>query len=152
MAESKQSLEYLDPTTNEKFVPYVIEPSMGLDRLALAILVDAYTVEELENDKRIVLKLDKKIAPYQAAILPLSKKHHSESARKVFNDLVDKGIKVTYDEAGSIGKRYRRQDSIGTPIVITVIDETSQDGTITIRHRDSMEQETININDIEKYL
>lgn len=152
MKESGQSLEYLDPMTNEKFVPYVIEPSMGLDRLALAVLVDAYEVEQLENDSRIVLKLDKNIAPYKAAIFPLSKKHHSESAKKVFSQLVDKGIEVTYDEAGSIGKRYRRQDAIGTPIVITVIDETEKDGSVTIRHRDSMEQETINIKDIDKYL
>lgn len=152
MNGSGESLEYLDTITNEKIIPYVVEPSMGLDRLALATLVDAFEIEELENYSRIVLKLDKKVAPYKVAILPLVKKHHSEAAQKLFNDLVKKGIEATYDESGSIGKRYRRQDSIGTPIVITVIDETEQTGEITIRHRDSMIQETININDIEKYL
>ena len=149
---SGQKLEYRDPITNEVYVPYVIEPSMGMDRLTLAALVDAYEVEQLENDSRIVLKLDKKIAPYKVAVFPLNKKVHSEEARKLFEQLVDQGISVIYDEAGSIGKRYRRQDSIGTPYVITVIDETSSEGKVTIRHRDSMEQETILVSEINKYL
>ena len=148
MTHSKQNLEYRDPITNETFIPFVIEPSMGLDRLALATLVDAYEVE----DERIVLKIDKKLAPYKVAVLPLNKKHHSESAREVFNKLIDMGIDATYDEAGSIGKRYRRQDSIGTPICLTVIDETKAEGKATIRHRDSMKQEDITIDNIKKYL
>lgn len=152
MTHSGQSLEYLDPETNNKVVPYVIEPSMGMDRLSLAAIVDAYEVEQLENDSRIVLKLDKSIAPYKVAVFPLSKKHHSESARKVFNELVDLGFSVVYDEAGSIGKRYRRQDSIGTPIVVTVIDETSTENKVTIRFRDSMEQQEILVSEIKNYL
>ncbi|MCK5806929.1 MAG: glycine--tRNA ligase [Mycoplasmataceae bacterium] len=149
---SGEKLEYRDPITNEVFTPYVIEPSMGMDRLSLAALSDAYEVEELENDERIVLRLDKDIAPYKFAILPLSKKHHSESAKKVFNDLVDKGLSVVYDEAGSIGKRYRRQDSIGTPFVLTVIDETATESKVTIRHRDSMKQEEITLDELHKYI
>lgn len=149
---SGQKLEYRDPITNEVYVPYVIEPSMGMDRLTLAALVDAYEVEELENDSRVVLKLDKKVAPYKVAVFPLNKKVHGESAKKVFNDLIDQGISVAYDEAGSIGKRYRRQDSIGTPFVVTVIDETATEGKVTIRHRDSMEQEEILLTDLYKYI
>ena len=152
MKKSGQNLEYLDPLTNEKFVPYVIEPSMGLDRLALAILVDAFEIEKLENDSRIVLKLDKKISPYKVAVLPLVKKYHSETAKKIFTNFLDDEIEATYDETGSIGKRYRRQDAIGTPIVITIIDETEKEGIVTIRYRDSMKQKTINIKDIQKYL
>ena len=150
--ESGQNLEYRDPITNETYVPYVIEPSMGMDRLALAAIVDAYEVEQLENDSRIVLKLDKSIAPYKFAIFPLNKKVHGASARKVYENLVDKGISVTYDEAGSIGKRYRRQDAIGTPWVITVIDETETENKVTIRNRDTMEQTEINLDDLHKYI
>ena len=145
-------MEYRDPQTNEVYVPYVIEPSIGMDRLTLAAIIDAYEVEKLENDERIVLKLDKNIAPYKVAILPLNKKVHGDSARKVFEKLIDKGISVTYDDAGSIGKRYRRQDSIGTPFVLTVIDETETENKVTIRFRDSMKQETINLDELDKYL
>ena len=148
MKHSGQNLEYRDPISNEVFVPFVIEPSMGLDRLALAVLVDAYEVEE----ERIVLKIDKKLAPYKLAVLPLNKKHHSEAARKIFDSLVDMGIEVVYDEAGSIGKRYKRQDAIGTPICLTVIDESATEDKATIRFRDDMKQEDILIKEINKYL
>ena len=149
---SKEDLSYRDPITNEVITPNVVEPSMGLDRLMLAILIDAYDVEQLEKDERIVLRLNKDIAPYKVAVLPLNKKYHSESAKKVFATLVDKGLSVTYDEAGSIGKRYRRQDAIGTPLVITVIDETEKDESITIRFRDDMSQKEINLKELNKYL
>lgn len=152
MKHSGESLEYLDPLTNEKYVPYVIEPSMGMDRLTLAALVDAYTVEKLENDERIVLKLSKELAPYKVSVQPLNKKVHSETAKQVFRDLIDKGISASYDEAGSIGKRYRRQDSIGTPICLTVIDQTSTEGKVTIRFRDSMEQIEIHLDELHKYI
>ena len=152
MSHSGESLEYLDPTTNEKYVPFVIEPSMGMDRLTLAALIDAYEVEQLEKGERVVLKLDKKMAPYQVAVLPLNKKYHSESAKATFAKLVDMGISVTYDEAGSIGKRYRRQDAIGTPIAMTIIDETATEGKVTLRFRDSMEQVEINLDELSNYL
>lgn len=146
------SLEYQDPFTNERFTPFVIEPSMGLDRLTLATLVDAFEIEKIaDGDSRIVLRLDKKIAPYKFAILPLNKKVHASSAKKVYEDLLAKGWNVTYDESGSIGKRYRRQDAIGTPFVITVIDETANKNKVTIRMRDSMKQEEIFLEDIHKY-
>ena len=149
---SNQKLEYRDPLTNEVYTPFVIEPSMGMDRLALASLVDAFEVEKLENDSRIVLKLNKDIAPYKVAVLPLNKKVHGKEAKKTFEKLVEKGVSVKYDEAGSIGKRYRRQDAIGTPFVITVIDDTSSKGKVTIRHRDTMDQEEIHIDELSRYL
>lgn len=149
---SGQKLEYRDPITNEVYTPYVIEPSIGMDRLTLAVLVDAYEVEQLENDSRIVLKLDKVLAPYMFAILPLNKKIHSSQARKTFAKLIDMNISATYDESGSIGKRYRRQDSIGTPFVLTIIDETATENKVTIRHRDSMNQETISLDNLHKYI
>ena len=149
---SGKKLEYRDPISNEVYIPYVIEPSIGMDRMTLAALVDAYEIEELEDDSRIVLKLEKNIAPYKVAVFPLNKKVHGDEAKKVFNSLIDLGISTIYDEAGSIGKRYRRQDSIGTPFVITVIDETSNEGLVTIRHRDTMKQETIKLDDIKNYI
>ncbi|MCC3161029.1 MAG: glycine--tRNA ligase [Mollicutes bacterium PWAP] len=147
--QSGEKLSYRDHITQEIYTPYVIEPSIGLDRLMLAAIIDAY---EIEEDGRIVMKLKKDISPYKLSVLPLSKKYHSKSAKKVFEKLIENGISVNYDEAGSIGKRYRRQDSIGTPICLTVIDETDSKGIITIRHRDNMKQETINIDDLEKYI
>lgn len=149
---SGKKLEYRDPITNEVYVPFVIEPSMGMDRLTLAALVDAYEIEQIEDDSRIVLKLDKEVSPYKIAVFPLNKKVHGEESKKVFVSLVEQGISVIYDEAGSIGKRYRRQDSIGTPFVITVIDETSTEGKVTIRYRDSMKQETILLDEISNYI
>ncbi|VEU60797.1 Glycine--tRNA ligase [Mycoplasmopsis bovigenitalium] len=145
-----ETLEYLDPNTNEKFIPYVIEPSMGLDRLMFAILIESYDEEELENEKRIILRLNKNIAPYKFAILPLVKKL-SPKADEIFSLLQSHGISVTYDEAGSIGKRYRRQDAIGTPTCITIDFDTLEDNSVTLRDRDSMQQVRVKISDLHKY-
>lgn len=148
---SGEDLSYLDPNTNEKYVPYCIEPSLGADRALLAFLCDAYDEEEIaEGDVRTVLHLHPALAPYKAAILPLTKKL-SEKSNQVY-DLLRKHFNVDYDEAGSIGKRYRRQDEIGTPFCITVDFDTLQDNTVTIRERDTMEQFRINIEDIKKYI
>ena len=148
---SKKDLKYLDPETNEKYLPFVIEPSVGVDRLVLAILSDAYCEEELENDTREVLKLNPALAPFKAAVLPLVKKYHSKKAEEIYEAL-SKSFMVSYDEAGSIGKRYRRCDAIGTPLCITIDDETINNNTVTIRDRDTMEQIVINIDDIEEYI
>nr|WP_217481417.1 glycine--tRNA ligase [Mycoplasma sp. OR1901] len=146
-----EALDYLDPQTNQKVVPYVIEPSIGLDRLMLAVISDAYNVEELENDERVVLKFPLSIAPFKLAVLPLMKKI-SEPAIKLYEKLLEKGISVTYDDAGSIGKRYRRQDAIGTYWCATIDYQTLEDNTITLRNRDTMEQIRISVDDIVKYL
>ena len=144
-------MSYLDPTTNEKYVPYVIEPSLGADRVALAFLVDAYDEEELEGgDVRTVMHLHPALAPYKAAILPLSKKL-SEKALEVYADL-SKKFNLEYDETGSIGKRYRRQDEIGTPFCITIDFDTLEDEAVTIRNRDTMQQERIKISELEAYI
>ena len=148
---SGKSFEYFDPESNEKYIPFVIEPSVGLDRLFFAILCDAYTEENLEeNDKRIVLRLDENIAPFKFAVLPLSKKI-SSSAFNIY-DKLSKKYSVDFDESGSIGKRYRRQDEIGTPYCITVDFETQENNTVTIRHRDSMHQDRTKIEDIDSIL
>ena len=152
MNHSKENLQYLDPETNEKYTPYVVEPSVGVDRLVLALLTEAYTKEELSNgDTREVLKLKPYLAPYKVAVLPLVKKMHSEKANKVFQKL-SKEFMVTYDEAGNIGKRYRRQDAIGTPFCITIDDETINNGTVTIRDRDTMEQVTVKLSSVASYI
>ncbi len=148
---SKQSLEYFDQETNEKYIPYVIEPSVGVDRLLLAVMCEAYTEEKVgENDTRLVLKLHPNLAPYKAAVLPLSKKL-SEEAMDVFA-LLAKNFSTTFDDAQSIGKRYRRQDSIGTPYCVTVDFDTANDGCVTVRDRDTMEQERVAIQDLCEYL
>ena len=148
---SKQDLKYLDPETNEKYLPYVIEPSVGVDRLLLALLADAYTEEELENDTREVLKIHPALAPYKVAVLPLVKKYHQEKAEEVYK-LLSTEFMTSYDDTGSIGKRYRRCDAIGTPFCITIDDDTVKSNTVTIRNRDTMEQETIKIDEISDYL
>ena len=148
---SKQSLEYLDPDTNEKYVPYVIEPSLGCDRMVLAILCNSYYAEEVNGDIREVLKLHPFLAPYKVAVLPLVKKFHSEKANEIYN-MLSKYFMVSYDESGNIGKRYRRQDVIGTPYSITIDDETINNNTITIRDRDTMEQITISVDEIKDYI
>ena len=149
---SKVDLRYLDPETNEKYLPYVIEPSVGVDRLLLAILTDAYQKEVInENDEREVLKIHPFLAPYKVSILPLVKKYHSKKAQELYETL-SKYFMCSYDEAGSIGKRYRRQDAIGTPFCITIDDETLNNNTITVRNRDTMEQISINIDEIEEYI
>ena len=149
---SNTSMEYLDPETNEKFIPYIIESTYGLDRTVLAILFDAYNVEELEDGTtREVMKFKYNLAPYKVAVLPLVKKYHSDKANEIFEKL-SKSFMTTYDEAGSIGKRYRRQDVIGTPFCITIDDETINNNTVTIRFRDTMKQITLNLDEVENYI
>lgn len=149
---SSVSQEYLDPETNEKFIPYIIESTVGCDRLVLAILDNSYTVEELENgDSREVMKFHPYLAPYKVAVLPLAKKYHSEKAHEIYSEL-SKNFMVSYDEAGSIGKRYRRCDAIGTPFAITVDDETINNGTVTLRDRDTMEQIVLKVEDVVSYV
>jgi len=152
MEHSKQDLRYLDPETNEKYIPYVVEPSLGLDRALLAFLTNAYEVEELENgETREVLHIHPFLAPYKATILPLIKKKHSEKALELYAEL-SKYFMVTYDEAGSIGKRYRRSDAVGTPFSITIDDNTLESGTVTIRDRDTMSQVTIPLDEVKNYI
>lgn len=146
------SQEYLDPTTNEKYIPYVIEPSVGVDRLMLSILCDSYNKETLEDgSEREVLKLHPYLAPYKVSILPLIKKRHSEKAMDIYK-MLSKEFSVSYDEAGSIGKRYRRQDAIGTPFSLTVDDNTIDNGTVTLRDRDTMEQVTLKLEEVVSYI
>jgi len=148
---SKQDLMYQDPITNEKFIPYVIEPSLGCDRVTLAFLCNSYEEQDLgEGDSRVVLHLHPALAPFKVAVLPLSKKL-SEKADEIYTDL-SKDFMCDYDEAGSIGKRYRRQDEIGTPYCITVDFETENDGCVTVRDRDTMEQERIPVTEIKNWI
>ncbi len=149
---SGKSMEYLDPETNEKYIPYVVEPSLGVERLVLTVLSDAYNEETLEDGTtREVLKLHPYLAPYKATILPLVKKFHSEKAMEIYKEL-SKEFMVTYDESGNIGKRYRRSDVIGTPFAITIDDETINNNTVTIRDRDTMKQITVKVDEIEEYI
>ena len=149
---SGENLSYLDPETNERYVPYVIEPSLGVERLFLTILSDAYTKEELENGEvREVLKIHHFLAPYKVCILPLIKKNHSSKAMEVYKNLCSH-FPVSYDESGNIGKRYRRSDAIGTPFAITIDDNTINDNTVTVRDRDTMKQEVVNIDDLVNYI
>lgn len=149
---SKQKQEYLDPDSNEKFIPYIIESTIGCDRLVLAILDNAYCEENLDNgDVREVLKLHPYLAPYKVSVLPLVKKYHSTKAQEIY-ELLSTHFMTSYDEAGSIGKRYRRQDAIGTPFCITVDDDTLNNNTVTIRNRDTMEQITLSLDDVYDYI
>lgn len=151
MAYSGESLEYLDPETNTKFVPYCIEPSVGLDRLTLMVLCDAYDEETLENgETRVVMHLSPLVAPVKAAILPLSKK--LEDKARDIQRILAKYMPVVYDDTGSIGKRYRRQDAVGTPFCITVDFDTLDDNQVTIRERDSMNQIRLPIEKLVEYL
>ena len=148
---SGKSCEYFDPETNEKYVPYVVEPSLGADRVTLAFLCDAYDEEEVgEGDVRTVLRLHPALAPYKAAVLPLSKKL-SEPARELWQKLADHFM-VDYDEAGTIGKRYRREDEIGTPFCITYDFESQEDGCVTIRFRDTMEQVRLPMDEVLPFI
>lgn len=148
---SGKSLEYFDQQENQHYIPYVIEPSLGADRVTLAFLCDAYDEEQIdEKDSRVVLHLHPALAPIKAAILPLSKKL-SEEAGQVYEQL-QKNWMVTFDETGSIGKRYRRQDEIGTPFCITYDFDSKEDGCVTVRERDSMQQERVPIDKLETYL
>ncbi len=151
MEVSKQNLEYLDPETNEKYIPYVIEPSLGCDRMTLACLCNAYHAEEVNGELREVMKFHPALAPYKVAVLPLVKKYHSEKASEVYRDL-SKYFMTSYDESGNIGKRYRRQDIMGTPYCITIDDETINKKTVTVRDRDTMEQVTIKLEEVKDYI
>lgn len=143
---------YLDPETNEKFIPYIIESTVGCDRLVLAILDQAYEEEQLENgETREVMHFAPFLAPYKVAVLPLNKKYHGDLAREVYTEM-SKHFMTSYDETGSIGKRYRRQDAIGTPFCITIDDETLHNRTVTIRDRDTMEQITLPLSGVEEFL
>ncbi len=151
MNHSKQDLTYQEPETNEKYVPYVIEPSLGADRVVLAFLCDSYEEQELEDgDTRTVLHLHPALAPYKVAVLPLSKKL-SEKAEEVYEKL-SKHFMCDYDETGSIGKRYRREDEIGTPYCVTIDFDTLEDDTVTIRNRDTMEQIRLKIDDVATWV
>ncbi len=148
---SGKSLEYFDSTDNSRYVPYVIEPSLGADRVALAFLCNAYDEEKInENDTRVVLHLHSALAPFKAAVLPLSKKL-SENAIKIY-DMLSSKFMVDFDDIGSIGKRYRRHDEIGTPFCLTYDFESQNDNCVTVRDRDSMKQERVNIDNLLNYI
>ena len=149
---SGKELKYLDPETNEKYTPYVIEPSVGCDRLLLAVLCDSYEEETLEDGTtREVMHFAPSIAPYKVAVLPLMKKYHQEKAEEIYN-MLSKEFMTTYDETGNIGKRYRRQDVIGTPFCVTIDEETLNNNTVTVRDRDTMEQITLKIEEVIPYI
>lgn len=149
---SKVDLSYLDPETNERIIPYCIEPAVGLDRLLLVFLCDAYQKETLPNgEERELLKIHPYLAPIKLAILPLVKKIHGDKANEIYGELC-KYFTCSLDETGSIGKRYRRADAIGTPFAITIDDNTLENDSVTIRNRDTMEQITLNLKDLKNYL
>ena len=149
---SGKSMEYMDPFTNEKFVPYCVEPSLGADRVVLAFLCNAYDEETLENgDVRNVLHLHPALAPYKAAVMPLQKNKLGDKAREVY-ELLAKHFMVDFDDSGAIGKRYRRQDEIGTPLCITIDFDTLEDETVTVRDRDTMAQVRMPIAELEGYI
>ena len=156
---SGKSLEYFDQETGEKYIPFVVEPSLGADRVALAYLCEAYDEEIVDaekNDSRVVMRFHPALAPFKACVLPLSKKL-GDKAKEIYAEL-SKYFMVDYDEAGSIGKRYRRQDEIGTPFCVTVDFETVGDDTtpadncVTVRDRDSMEQQRVKIEDLRSFI
>ena len=158
--ESKVKQEYIDPVQNKRYIPYVVEPSLGVERLLLVLLCDAYDVEKLENDERTVLHFDPKIAPVKVAVLPLVKKGQVKAkAEELYQKLLNRW-NVEYDETQSIGKRYRRQDELGTPFCVTVDFDTVGEGEsdpaklgfVTVRERDSMKQELVKIDELEAYL
>lgn len=149
---SGKKLEYLDPDTNEKFIPTVIEYSIGADRLTLATLCEAYEEQELaDGTTREVMHFNPAIAPYKVAVLPLVKKYHNDKAMEVYN-MLSKYFMTTYDETGNIGKRYRREDVIGTPFCITIDDNTLNENTVTVRDRDTMEQITLKLDEVVNYI
>ena len=150
--KSGKDMSYTDPVTNEKYVPYVIEPSLGVDRVLLAFLCNAYEEQQLEGgDSRVVMHFHPFLAPYKVAVLPLQKKELGGKASDIYRKL-SKKFNCAYDESGSIGKRYRRQDEIGTPFCVTVDFQTLEDNTVTVRDRDSMEQIRISVDELEKYV
>ena len=149
---SGKAQTYLDPDTNEKYIPYVVESTVGCDRLVLALLCEAYEEQTLEDGTtREVMHFNPYIAPYKVAVLPLVKKFHTEKAKEIYKEL-SKHFMCVYDESGNIGKRYRREDVIGTPFCITIDDETINNNTVTIRDRDTMEQITLNVDEVVNYI
>ena len=149
---SGKEQKYLDPETNEKYIPYVVESTVGLDRTVLAVLCEAYEEETLEDGTtREVMRFSPYLAPYKVSILPLIKKNHADKAKEVYKEL-SKYFMCTYDESGNIGKRYRRSDVIGTPFAITIDDETINNNTVTIRDRDTMKQITLNLDEVKDYV
>lgn len=146
------SQEYFDPETNEKYIPYIIESTYGLDRTVLAILFNSYNKETLPSgEEREVMKFHPYLAPYKVTILPLIKKYHSQKAKELYKEL-SKNFMCSYDDSGNIGKRYRRSDITGTPFALTIDDETLNNDTVTIRDRDTMEQVTLKISEVAKYI
>jgi glycyl-tRNA synthetase len=148
-SHSGQRLEYRDPETDEVFVPHVVEPTFGLTRLTLMTMLEAYTEEEVNGDKRVVMKFHPRLAPYKIAVLPLSKKEELQSVARSIQEQLTKRWYTDYDETQSIGKRYRRQDEIGTPYCITIDFDTLDDKAVTIRYRDTMEQVRVKIDELE---
>ena len=149
---SGKEQKYLDPETNEKYIPYVVESTVGLDRTVLAVLCESYDEETLEDGTtREVMRFSPYLAPYKVSILPLIKKNHSDKAKEVYKEL-SKYFMCTYDESGNIGKRYRRSDVIGTPFAITIDDETINNNTVTLRDRDTMKQITLNLDEVKDYV
>jgi len=149
---SGENLAYLDPVTNERYLPYVIEPSVGVERLVLAFLFSAYDVETLDSgDTRQVLRLHPALAPYKVAVLPLIKKQHKDKAMEVYKE-ISKYVDATYDDTQNIGKRYRRQDAVGTYLCVTIDPDTMEDDTVTVRNRDTMEQVRIKIGDLKDHI
>ena len=150
---SKKDLSFFDEQTKEKVVPFVIEPSAGVDRTFFAVICDAYQEEEVNGKTRVVLKLSSALAPYQAAIFPLLKNRPElvELAKKIFYDIKDE-LPASYDDTGAIGKLYRRQDEIGTPVCITVDVESINDKKVTVRDRDTMKQERIGVDNVLEFI
>jgi len=150
--QSGKSQEYLDPETNEKYIPYIVESTYGADRLPLAVLCNSYRKETLEDgSEREVMAFPMHLAPYKACVLPLIKKVHAEKANEIYS-LISAEFNCDYDESGNIGKRYRRQDVYGTPLCITIDDETLNNGTVTIRDRDTMKQDVVKVEEINNYI
>ncbi len=149
---SGQDLTYFDPQTNQRYVPYVIEPAVGVERAVLAFLLNAYEVDEVNGEERTVLKLHKDLAPYKAAVLPLSKKEELMPLTNKIADMLRPHLQIDVDLTQSIGKRYRRQDEIGTPKCITIDFDSLDDNCVTVRDRDTTNQERINIDSLLEYL
>ena len=145
------SQEYFDQDTNEKYIPYIIESTYGLDRSVLAILFNSYYTEEIDGEIREVMRFHPFLAPYKVTILPLIKKYHGNKATEIYHQL-QKSFMCSYDDSGNIGKRYRRSDIIGTPFAITIDDDTLNNGTVTVRDRDTMQQVVMKVSDIEEYI
>ena len=148
---SKISHEYLEADTKERYIPYIVESTIGVDRFFLAVLFNSLKIEDLDGEERLILKIKPSLAPITVNVFPLVKKYHSEKASEIYNDL-KKHFMASYDEAGNIGKRYRRSDAIGVPFVVTIDDETLNNDEVTVRFRDTMEQEKVKVSDLEAFI